>query len=287
MPNITPAGPNAAVSSGFGGNKSVSSNAPVGANTTGAGHANWGVNDNATQAITGGGLTGIAGLALATLQFLIAEKQYELANDYYKSNKTDFDFYQQNYANFAVDGNGNIAGSGIGSGPLVTHKDQAFTAPPYVADYLTMSSILGRTKIYDEKWFQARRRMPRYNTGLVDHADYKFYTERRRAATSAYLTGRRFEDARKDWKDEQAHTHKVQALNFGITAGNIARQGLASAVGTLEHAYDDLGSRLGGISSGLGRLGGYNSGKSGATAALNKSSNDGSAMAPQAIGHER
>lgn len=240
---------------GFGGNnKHNNSISPTGSNNpTGSSWPTPGANDGRLK-IEGYGLDGLAGIAVMILQAALAEQQYELARSYYKTNKKDFDFWQANY-----------------SSRVLSHAQQAFTTPFYTPDYYPMTgAALAQVKQYDEKWFQTRRRLHRYALGHQRHIDYQFYNLRRRAVFSSLVTGRRVEDARKDWKDDQIQTHKVQALNIGIALGNIARQGLAQATATKEKAFDELGSRLGGLANGLFQRKGYESGVERANQIMNQ-----------------
>ena len=270
----------------FAGAKASSSGSALAGTHTSSGQmgvATPGANDWSRFSIDGGGFSGVAGLALLIAQFGIALEQYNLAKKYYDTNLIDFDFFETNY--------------GGAGGPLVTHKNQAFNTlftglsgaggnpQTYTPDYEPMiAASLGRVKAYDEKWFQTRRRIGRYNVGLGRQIDYNFYMMRRRAAVTSWVSGRRMEDARKDMLDDQIQTHKVQALNFGITAGNVARQGLASATSTAMHAFDEMGSRVGGLSSGLGKYAGYKAGMESGQKTLASSSASGAAMAPHTVG---
>lgn len=259
---------------GFGGNNNNSgSHSPIVGTYSGGNHAPWGMNDTAHPVeLTGaGGYSGPGGgffaLAMTLAQSAITFQQLQLAQNYYNTNKKDFDFFRNTY-----------------QARLVAHKDQAFAAPFYVQDYnVSVGGALEHTKVYDEKWLQSRRRAHRYAVGHQQHIDYTYYMMRRRAAMSAYLMGRRVEDARKDWKDDQIQTHKVQALNFGIAVGNIARQGLAQAVGTKEKALDELGSRVGGFANGAAERNGYVQGRNAGSKGLNDSSSSGSAMAAHTV----
>ena len=246
----------------------------------------WGANDyvNFTN-ISYGGLSGF-GLLIAMIgQFVLIQKQIDIAQSYYDTNLQDFKFFANNYAGYDVNSNGSYIGTiGPQPGVMERHKIQAFTTPFYTTDYYPMTgAAVARVKIYDEKWLQGRRRVQRYSLGAQRHLDYQYYMTRRKAAFTAWLAGRRVEDARKDWKDEQIQTHKIQALNFGITAGNVARQGLASSTGALEKSYDDLGTRIGGVANGLGNYAGYKAGKDAGDRSLN-SGNDGSGIAPHTVG---
>ncbi len=202
----------------------------------------YGSNDYSQMQITGGsGGTGWITAVIAGMQYLMAQKQFDIANDYYKTNYTDYQFVETYYRPRYLD-----------------HKNQAFSVPYYSTDYNTpVGGSTAKTKLYDEKWFQTRRILHRYATGLQMHTDYMFYQMRLKANVSSYIAGIRVEDARKDWMDERIHQHKVQALNFGITAGNIARAGLAQATETRIHALDEMGSRLGGLANGLSEAQGY------------------------------
>ncbi len=242
------------MSTSFGGatnNKGSNSHSPI--NNTSTGGTPWGMNDTAIMRIDGGGLNGLAGVAVATIQFIIARFQFNIAKRYYNKNKQDFDYYKNNYMP-----------------RILSHAQQAFNTPFYTPDYYPMTgAALAQVKQYDEKWFQTRRRLHRYALGHQRHIDYQFYNFRRRAVFSSLVAGRRVEDARKDWKDDQIQSHKVQVLNVGIALGNIARQGLAQATATREKAFDELGSRLGGLANGIFEKKGYESNMQHATQILN------------------
>ena len=264
----------------FGGSgKSISPAHPTGGHPTSSGQhgmATYGSNDYTRFSLDAGGVGGVFGVAILVAQLAITLEQYNLANKYWETNRVDFEFEANNYQPF-----------------LNTHKNEAFANPmfygisgsggnpqSYLADYVPMvGASLGRVKIYDEKWFQTRRRLHRYSVGLGRMADYNFYMNRKRAAGSAFIGGRRFEDARKDWKDEQFQGHRVQAVNFGITAGNVAKQGLASATGQLMHAYDEAGSRIGGFSNGISRRDAYNAARTAGSQFLGSGANMGYEMA--------
>lgn len=239
---------------GFGGNnKNNTSISPTGNNNpTGSNWSTYGANDRDIK-VDGFGVGGLAGLVLMVAQAGLAFEQYKIARKYYDTNKQDFNFWQANY-----------------SQRVLAHAQQAFTAPFYPPDYFPMTgAALAQTKVYDDKWFQTRRRLHRYALGHQRHVDYQSYNLRRRAVFAAFVTGRRVEDARKDWKDDQTQTHKVQSLNIGIALGNIARQGLAQATATREKAFDELGSQLGGMANGIFQKKGYEAGMGRATQILN------------------
>lgn len=242
---------------GFGGNnKNASSVSPTAGTATGSNHSNWGMNDTKQVTINSGGMTGFAGWFLVIAQAALAEQQYEIARSYYNVNKVDFDFYETNY-----------------QPRILSHAQQAFNTPFYTPDYFPMTgAALAQVKTYDEKWFQTRRRLHRYAVGHQEHVDYQFYNLRRRAVFSSLIAGRRVEDARKDWKDDQIQTHKVQALNIGIALGNIARQGLAQATEVREKAYDELGTRIGGLANGIFKRQGYEFSRENVTQVLNSNS---------------
>ena len=202
----------------------------------------YGANDNAHSMTQPSSSNSFIAFAVTAAQLVLADKQLSIAQEYYEINKHDYDFEANLYGGFIItNGNGvNIPG------PMTKHKEQAFNAPFYAVDYpVYVGGSLTRTKIFDNKWFQTRRRLHRYGVGHQRHVDYQFYMERYRGSVSGFVMGRRVEDARKDWKDDQIQTHKVQALNYGLTAGNIAKQGLASSTGTLMGALDNASTRIG------------------------------------------
>jgi hypothetical protein len=254
--------------SSFGGLRSINNYHPANSPTSNT-WSTTGANDYVTYQISGiGGSSPEIALSVAYLQHNFQKKQLDLAKDYYNINVIDSNFYENYY-----------------QPRFKQFRDTAFNTPYYSTNYITpRSGSIARVKEYDEKWLIARKNMPRYAVGLGKEIDYTFFDLRRKALAAAYVAGTRMEDARKDWKDEQIHSHRVQALNLGIAVGNVAKQGLAQSTGVLEQAYDEMSSRIGGLASGLGRFLGYNRGKDIGKEQLDASSHTGIAMAPYAQG---
>ena len=250
----------------------------------------WGGGELVNNRIDGGagGVSWWSTLAIATAQAVLAEEQFTIAQDYFNSNFKDFKFNMNYYLGFDMNSNGSFAGPfGPQPGPMLAFKERAFATPFYVADYYPMTGAsVARVKAYDEKWLQSRRRAHRYALGAQRHMDYNYYMLRRKAAFMGWTMGRRVEDSRKDMLDGQIQTHRVQALNFGITAGNIAKQGLGASVASRERMFDELGSQLGGLSNGLAQLTGYKAGRQLGDSQLrtDSGSHDGSGMASHTVG---
>ena len=258
----------------FGGSGNVSPSSP---HSTGDGHrtkSTVGANDNTRAQVDSGGGDSLVAIIASVLQFALAEQQIAIAQDYYTTNSRDFNFIAQTFG--GVDTN-----DVTHMGPMITHRNQAFPngSPFYSVDYpVYIGGALTHTNVYDNKWFQTRRRAHRYAVGHQRHIDYQFYMARYRGAYSAFLMGRRVEDARKDMKDMQAQTHKVHVLNLGITAGNTARQGLASSVGTSMGALDKMIGIASHVSTEANRSAGAKSTKENATM-LEKQSEEGKGAA--------
>lgn len=254
--------------SSFGGLKQTNNYNPVGGHPSSHGMSTFGANDYANYTVNGIGGSTWAAEAAAYLQNKLQKKQLNLAKQYYNINVIDTSFYETNY-----------------QPKIASHKDQAFSTPYYKTDYnMPRTASIARVKVFDDKWFHTRKNSPRYGVGLGRDIDYTFYDARRKAAFGSYVTGTRVEDARKDWKDEQVHAHMVQALNFGITVGNIAKQGLASSTSALMNAYDEMGSRIGGFVNGMQHAAGHNTMFNQTKTALDHSSQSGSNMAPSPQG---
>lgn len=211
----------------------------------------------ALQAFNMGG-TRVVALATALLQINALQDNLSLAQSYYNTNLQDFNFWLNTYG-----------GTSPGSGRMGTALTEAMQRPFYTTgaftpqygalDYLA-SVGRGRAKAQektDKAWFQARRRVGRYNVGLGRRVDLKYALARLNSEFDGWNLGFRYEDNRKMTYDEQRHVHQAEILNLGISAGNAARAGLATSVKALSEARSQEAGQFGSISNGLSTFAGY------------------------------
>lgn len=189
----------------------------------------------------------------AAYQQLQALKQnLTIANNYYNTNKQDFDFWNTTYNPRML----TALTEGMGR-PFYTNNNYT---PQYGAlDYLA-STGRGQSRAAlktDKEWFQTRRRVGRYNVGQGHRVDLKYALARFNAELEGWNLGYRYEDNRKMQYDEQRHAHQAEILNLGIGAGNAARAGLATAVQGLSEAKTQKAGSLGALSNGLSTFAGY------------------------------
>jgi len=199
-----------------------------------------------------GGLSSFGMIAIEVAQYALLVQDLNTAQNYYDTNKKDFDFFASTY-----------------EGRMVTSLNEAMTRPIYEAgvflpqygtlDYL---AVLGRglsmaARRVDYQWYLTRRRQSKYNVGKGKWIDYKFTMEKIQQGFQGWNIGFRYEDHRKDAYDEQRHANRVNILNLGIGVGNMARNGLATSVRALSEARTQAAGQLGAFSNDLG----YSSGK--------------------------
>lgn len=199
-----------------------------------------------------GGISGFGMIAVEAAQYELLVQDLNTAQNYFDTNKKDFDFFQSTY-----------------EGRMLTSLTEAMTRPLYEAgifepqygtlDYL---AVLGRgssmaARRVDYQWYLMRRRQSKYNIGKGKWIDYKFTIEKIQQGLQGWNVGFRYEDNRKELYDEQRHANRLNILNLGIGVGNAAREGLATSVRALSEARTQTAGQLGAAANDLG----YSSGK--------------------------
>jgi hypothetical protein len=197
--------------------------------------------------VSKGGMRGI-GLLVATIaEYELKRKAINLAKDYYNVNRQDYQFFQ------------NVHQPAIGSS-----ANEVFSAlnPTYNYDfYASVPAAIARVNTTDKQWYEARRRIPKYNVGQQRRLDYDMAVARAHAITAGWNAGIRYELSWVDDHNNRAFNRKAAVVNVGIGVGNIVREGLANSVTTLATSYDALGDTAASIGNGYAAFSGYNDGR--------------------------
>lgn len=216
---------------------------------SGSGQTQYGVDSqNVFTTTDKGGMRGVALLAMVIAELSLKKKATDLAEDYYELNKKDYDFFLATHQT-----------------PIQTTAAEAMSPtdnPLYAVDnYASAAAGMSKAGVLDKQWFEARRRVSKYAVGLQRRIDYDFAVGRGHAIVAGWNLGRRYEITWTDEHNNRRFDRKLEAANMGIGVGNIVRQGLASAVGKVTGAYDNLGDTVASIGNGLARGGGYAEGR--------------------------
>ena len=200
------------------------------------------------SSIDKGGMRGI-GLALVLVaELFLKDKAVDLAKDYYKLNKKDYEFFKSTH-----------------QAPIQQSVSEAMsdaTNPKYTPDfYASVPAGMGQSSISDKQWFEARRRNHRYARGLGRRIDMDFAIVRMHAILGGWNIARRYELTYADEHNNRRFDRKVEVANIGLGIGNIVREGLASSVQNVASAYDNLGDTIATIGNGLAASGGYSAGR--------------------------
>lgn len=225
---------------------------------TGKSQTQWGAdNDNTNITIDKGGMRGIGLIAAMVAEIALKIKAYNLAEDYYKTNKKDYDFFVAQH-----------------QGPIAQTATEAFddsVNPLYVFDpYFASAAAVGKTATVDKEWFEVRRRAHRYATGAQRRVDYEFARIRAHAMAGAWNLGRRYELNWVDDRNNRRFDRRIATANIGIGVGNIVAQGLSSSVQRLASSYDNLGDTVATIGNGLAANTGYVQGRAETQARFNQ-----------------
>jgi hypothetical protein len=202
-------------------------------------------------AIAMGG-TRVFAISAAYQQLQALKQNLTIAKNYYTINKQDFDFWTSTYQNHMRDA--------LLEGMNRPYYTTGTFTPQYGALDYKASTGRGQSKAalkMDRDWYLNRRKISKYNTGLGHKLDLQYSLARFNSELEGFNLGYRFEDNRKLVYDEQRHAHQAEILNLGIGAGNAARKGLATAVGTLSEARSEKASQMGALSNGLSNFAGF------------------------------
>lgn len=200
-----------------------------------------------TQSGEKGGMRGLALLAMVAAELALKAKALALANDYYKTNKRDYDFFRTAH-----------------QPAMQETAEEAFGPlnPSYNYDlYASVPAGIAKAGIIDRQWYEARRRIPKYNVGQNRRLDYDMAVARVAAVAAGWNIAVRYE---LNWTDEHNNRRldrKVSVGNIGIGMGNIVSQGLSAAVSNLENSYDKVGDTIASIGNGYTASRGYASGR--------------------------
>ena len=230
----------------------VSSNMVPQNGYSGKGQTQWGTGEDAVamqvSTTNKGGMRGLGLLAMVFAEIALKRESLDLAKDYFKINKKDYDFFVSTH-----------------QAPIAQTVAEAMSPvdnPVYEQDYYaSVPAGMGKSSILDQQWFEARRRVHRYATGLQRRIDYDFALRRTHGILSGWNLGRRYEMTYADEHNNRRFDRKIEAGNIGIGIGNIVRQGLSSSVSNLSSAYDNLGDTVSTIGNGLAANTGYNAGR--------------------------
>lgn len=195
-----------------------------------------------------GGMRGAGLIAVALAEASLKAKAVELAEDYYDTNKKDYDFFRSTH-----------------QGPISQSVDEAMsetTNPTYIPDPVaSIPAGIARTSIGDKQWFEVRRRAHRYAVGMQKRIDYEFAVLRTHAIVAGWNIGTRYEINFAEEHNNRRFDRKIAVSNIGIGVGNIVRAGLASSVSGLASAQDNLGDMISSIGNGLAANTGYRAGR--------------------------
>lgn len=207
------------------------------------------ISDTLGAPLTPGGMRGIGLLVFMAAQISLKLKTVGIARDYYNINAQEFLFNQVHHQPHMQGTQAEVMS------PIWN--------PYYQADlYASAPAGISTSKAVDRKWYETRRRVGRYNTGAQSRIDYEFAVLRSAAVTSGWNMGRRYEMAWADAHNERAYNRKLAMANVGIQAGNTMRQGLATAVGNLQNAYQGIGDSVSSAANGYFAKSGSEQGRS-------------------------
>ena len=202
---------------------------------------------SATQPSQKGGMRGIGLVSAILADIAVKEKVLGIAKDYYKTNKKDYDFYSTNH-----------------KGPLQDSVTEAFgpNNPDYDTDlYAGSPGAMAKAAIIDRQWFEARRRLPKYNIGQRRRLDYEMALAKTNANVAGWVLGYTYELNWADERNVRAFRRKTDITNIGMGFGAVVRQGMARAVDRLSSAYDNLGDTIASVANGYAGRAGYNAGR--------------------------
>jgi hypothetical protein len=216
---------------------------------SGKSQTQWGASeDSANLSIEKGGMRGAGLIAVMIAEIALKKKATDLAEDYYETNKEDYDFFIEQH-----------------QGPIQQTAEEAFddnVNPEYHPDnYFAGAIALGKTALVDKQWFEVRRRAHRYAVGAQRRIDYEFAGIRTHAMIGAWNIGRRYERNWVDDRNNRRFDRRIAVANIGIGVGNIVAQGLSSSVQRLASGYDNIGDMVSTIGNGLAANMGYRAGR--------------------------
>lgn len=191
-----------------------------------------------------GGMRGLGLLAAAIAEFALKQKTIDLANDYYNTNKQDYDFF-----------------TSVHQPAIASSASEAFGVhnPNYNWDfYASVPAAIAKVNKIDKQWFQARRRIPKYNIGQQARLDYDMGVVRAHAIAAGWNAGIRYELTWVQAHNNRAFNRKASIVQTGIGLGNTIRSGLANSIASLSTSYDVMGDTIASIGNGYAAYSGSN-----------------------------
>lgn len=208
-----------------------------------------------------GGMRGIGLLAAAIAEFELKQKTIDLANDYYNTNAKDYSFF-----------------TGVHQPAIGASASEAFgiNNPTYNWDfYASVPAAIAKVNKIDKQWFQARKRIPKYNIGQQARLDYDMGIIRMHAIAAGWNAGIRYELTWVEDHNNRAFARRASIVQTGIGVGNIIRSGLANSISSLSTSYDAMGDTIASIGNGYAAYSGYNDARQQVKQATNRSKQNG------------
>lgn len=232
---------------------------------TGRGMDQWGSGQEAvataTMSINKGGMRGIGLLAAAIAEYELKQKAIDLANDYYNTNAKDYAFF-----------------TGVHQPAIAASANEAFgiNNPNYNWDfYASVPAAIAKVNKIDKQWFQARKRIPKYNIGQQARLDYDMGVIRLHAIAAGWNAGIRYELTWVEDHNNRAFARRASIVQTGIGVGNIIRSGLANSIASLSTSYDVMGDTIASIGNGYAAYSGYNDARQQVKQAINRNKQNG------------
>lgn len=198
--------------------------------------------------ISKGGMRAAGLIAAMIAEATLRTKMADLAQDYYAQSQNDFNYYTANFL------------PGI---QRTAQEAMSATTNPQVAPdkYASNAAGVGMSAITEKKWFEARRRIPKYNTGQARRLDYDFAVARLQSGSVGWMLGVRYEDTWALAHNKRAWRRKVSVANIGLEIGNTVRHGLANATSSLASGYKEVEGTVASVGNGLAASLGYDAGR--------------------------
>lgn len=199
----------------------------------------------ATQSISKGGMRGVGLVAAMIAEVVLKQKAIEIAEDYYKTNKREYDWF-----------------IGTHSPIMAQSANEAVAGKTYAADnYASVPAGVAKSAVLDRQWFEARRRIPKYNVGQFRRLDYDMAVARSMAVTAGWNIAVRYEQEWADQHNARTFKRKIEMAQLGVELGNQVRDGLSRASSNLASAYDNIGDTIASIGNGYAAKSGYEDGR--------------------------
>lgn len=192
---------------------------------------------NLASSIDKGGMRGLGLLAIALAEYELKQKVIDLGQNYYNINKQDYQFFTNQHQPAIAQSASEVFSNTLN--------------PSYNYDfYASLPGGIASTSINERQWYEARRRLPKYNIGAQRRLDYDMSVARTHAVISGWNLGTRYELSWADQHNLRQFDRRVAMANIGLGIAAMVRQGMASAVGEVSQAYDSLGDSIAAIGNG-------------------------------------